>query len=138
MTNVLFRQVHPAHIKGELSSAAFRPTPRDEDKMSVDCSSLTTAEDSYDLHRKKTRTLASGDCVALETAGTWAVDRKTCTDELLCVVPDPIAPTAKQPANPAHHLVDFSQIRGNPKRKNDTVAKRLKQNALKYGRLWPK
>lgn len=137
MKDLLFRQVHPHHFKNGLSSGAFRPTPNDEDMLSVDCGGMTTAEGSYKLHLKKTKELPDGSLVALETAGTWAITRGSCAEENLPVIADPLKETENQPANAAHHLVDFSGLKGNPKRKNDTVAKRLKQRALENGRLWP-
>ena len=43
---MLFRQVHPSQLQGGvLSSAIFIPTPDDEDQLSVDRSSMTTAKE---------------------------------------------------------------------------------------------
>jgi hypothetical protein len=137
MTNRLFRQVHPNHLKNGLSSAAFRPTPSDKDMLSVDCARLTTAETSFQLHLTKTKKLADGSRANLETAGTWAITREICTENELAVTPDPVKRSEFQPANEAHHLVDFSTIAGNPSRKNENVSKRLKQVAVEIGRLWP-
>lgn len=137
MKDLLLRQVHPSHFKNGLSSGAFRPTPNDRDMLSVDCSNMTTPEASYNLHLSKTKELPDGSRVTLETSGTWAIPRASCADNSLPVTKDPLVATTSQPANPAHHLVDFSGVNGNPKRKNDTVAKRLKQRAKEIGRLWP-
>lgn len=137
MKKLLLRQVHPVHLKNGLSSGAFRPTPNDEDKLSVDCGNMTVPRASYELHLSKTRVLPNGDRVQLQTAGTWAISREICAAEKLTVLPDAIPSDGKQPENSAHHLVDFSSIEGKPKKKNDTVAKRLRQNALVHGKLWP-
>lgn len=137
MKNLLFRQVHPTHLKNGLGSGAFRPTPNDDDKMSVDCGKMTNPQAAYELHLKKTRTLPTGERVSLETGGTWAVSREVCAVEQLNISPDPVVAEEGQPENIAHHLVDFSSIKGKPKKKNDTVAKRLRQNALAHGKLWP-
>ena len=137
MKDFLFRQVHPCHFQNGLSSGAFRPTPNDKDMLSVDCGNMTTAEASYNLHLTKTKQLPDGSRVALESAGTWAITRDVCATNSLSVTADPLIATESQPANTAHHLVDFSGIAGKPSKKNDTVAKRLKQRALEIGRLWP-
>jgi hypothetical protein len=137
MKKLLLRQVHPTHLNNGLSSGAFRPTPNDGDQLSVDCGNMTDPKASYELHISKTRVLPNGDRVHLETAGTWAISREICTAEKLTVLPDAISSDGEQPENSAHHLVDFSSIEGIPKKKNDTVAKRLRQNALVHGQLWP-
>ena len=137
MKDLLFRQVHPSHFKNGLSSGAFRPTPSDDDMLSVDCGNLTTAKASYELHCKKTKQLSDGSRVPLETVGTWAITRDACAISGLPITADPLPATAYQPANAAHQLVDFTNIEGKPSKKNDTVAKRLKQRALEIGCLWP-
>jgi hypothetical protein len=135
--DLLFRQIHPAHVKNGLSSGAFRPTPMDEDQLSVDCGNLTTAEAAFELHKLKTKINSSGDVEFLETAGTWAFDRADCAAEGLAVNPDPIEAVVNQPDNLAHHLVDFSSIAGASKKKNDAVSKRLRRQAEQHGRIWP-
>jgi hypothetical protein len=137
MKDFLLRQVHPTHFKNGLSSGAFRPTPNDGDMLSVDCGNMTTAEASYNLHLTKTKSLADGNRVPLETAGAWAITRELCASNGLPVSADPLTGIEFQPDNAAHHLVDFSGIAGNPPKKNNTVAKRLKQRALEIGCLWP-
>ena len=134
---LLYRQVHPTHFENGLSSGAFRPTPRDDDKLSVDCADLTTPKAAFELHKKKTKAGKEGNRVPLETAGTWAFTREDCRVEGLNVAADAIEGQQNQPNNPAHHLVDFSSIPGNPKRKNENVSKRLRLSAEKAGRLWP-
>ena len=136
--DLLFRQVHPDHFKNGLSSGAFRPTPRDDDKLSVDCGNMTTPQASYELHLKKTKLGNSTEREFLKSAGTWAIPRDSCRDENLPVIPDEVKEDPFQPNNPAHHLVDFSGISGMPAKKNDLVAKRLRQKALELGQLWPK
>lgn len=135
MRNMLFRQVHPAHFINGLSSGAFRPTPNDEEKLSVDCGNMTTAQASYELHLQKTKTLPSGDRVPLESEGTWAITRDICVAENLPISADPITNEQHQPDNLAHHLVDFSGLAGSASKK--AVAKRLRIKALEIGKLWP-
>lgn len=135
--DLLLRQVHPAHNRNGLSSSAFRPTPRDEDMLSVDCGNLTDSQAAYELHKQKTKLNSSHQREYLETAGTWAFTREICASESLNISADPVKDEPYQPDNPAHHLVDFSTIAGKPNKKNDTAAKRLRQKALETGRLWP-
>lgn len=90
---LLFRQVHPTHLTNGLSSSAFRPTPNDGDKLSVDCARLTTAKSAYELHQRKTRILACGAKIRLETGGTWTISRDVCKLEGLDVHPDPLGAT---------------------------------------------
>lgn len=140
--NLLFRQVHPTHHIKELSSGAFRPTPSDEDKLSVDCASMTSAEDSYNRHLKKTKLdKSTGQRVNLQTIGTWAFSRPVAAQENLVVSHAPVKDVEHQPDNAAHHLVDFSSIKpknpNKPLLKNENVAKRLKADALKHGKKWP-
>lgn len=72
--DLLFRQVHPAHIKNGLSSGAFRPTPSDEDKLSVDCSNMTSAEAAFELHKRKTKLNSSGGLEFLDSDGDAKVN----------------------------------------------------------------
>lgn len=134
---LLLRQVHPAHLTNGLSSAAFRPTPRDEGKLSVDCAGISNPQTSYELHIKKTRLTADGTRVQLESAGTWAFSRETCAEEKLSVCADPVTAEPSQPDNLAHHLVDFSSLLAQGQKKADLVAKRLRNEAQEIGRLWP-
>lgn len=135
MRDKLFRQVHPSHLINGLSSGAFRPTPNDEEKLSVDCANMTSAKASYELHLQKTKALPSGDRVPLETSGTWAINRDICETENLPVIPDPIENEPFQPDNSAHHLVDFSTAAAPASKK--TIAKRLRLKAAELGKLWP-
>ena len=48
-STLLHRQVHPSFLDshGETTSQAFRPTPKDSNKLSVYDGSLITAEDAW-------------------------------------------------------------------------------------------
>jgi hypothetical protein len=70
---LLFRQVHPNFVRdGRPSSQAFRPTPKDEGKLSVACESLTTAAAAYEL-------FTAG--LGLASAGTWGVAIGECREQ---------------------------------------------------------
>jgi hypothetical protein len=50
-SEVLFRQVHPDLMDGEVpASSGFLPTPGDNDELSVDRSSITTAGAAFSLY----------------------------------------------------------------------------------------
>lgn len=142
MNKILFRQVHPKLNENGLSSTAFRPTPSDLDKLSVDCSDRTSAEASFELHKRKTKRLPDGSLQYLETDGSWPIERSLCLAENLLIEPDPIKDEPEQPDNEAHHLINFETIEapvnGNIKNKNVAVAKRLRARAEELGRCWPK
>ncbi|WP_143589764.1 hypothetical protein [Thalassospira mesophila] len=136
--NLLYRQVHPTHYMNGLSSGAFRPTPSDQDQLSVDCSSLTTPQLAFELHQKKTKEGPNGERIPLESAGTWGFSRYICVENGLIVKSDPISGEEHQPDNQAHHLVDFSNIPGDLKKnKNRNVAKKLRNDANSIGCLYP-
>lgn len=123
---LLFRQVHPSFVRdGRPSSQAFRPTPKDEGKLSVARAALTTAAGAYELHTSE---------LGLSSAGTWAVTVGECHGQGLEVRGDPTTAPPAKVADPAHALVDFS-----PHSKNQTEAKasRLARTATERGRLHP-
>lgn len=122
---VLFRQVHPSFIQGsEPSSQPFLPTPKDDDKLSVDRASLTTPPEAHALFTSNGRRSAA---VYGLSAGEFGAERLPCFF-------DPLEATVEDPANPAHAYADYS-AHGTAQQKNK--AKRLKQKALARGRLHP-
>jgi hypothetical protein len=136
MKKLLFRQVHPDHNKNGLSSGAFRPTPNDEGLLSVDCSEIFTSQVSYETHLQKTKPAKDGKGREfLKTDGTWAISRDSCVTENLPVSYDPVKDEPYQPENIAHHLIDYNGVE---KTKIRNLAKRLRDEADKIGKLWPK
>lgn len=112
---VLFRQIHPKWVEddGEPSSQPFIPTKKDNNKLSVDRSSLTEASDSYALF------LASGlASVAVYglTVGEFGKENLPCTA-------DPLEKTDEQSANPAHALADYTAFSAGQQK---LIARRLK------------
>ena len=116
--SLFYRQVNPSWlVEGVPNSVAFGPTPKDEDKLSVDDASLISAEGSW---RHFTETLG------LKSVGTWAVamaDVEEAGDLELAASPKLVA---EDPAknNPAQCHVDFSQVssKGQKKRKAQHLA----------------
>lgn len=93
---LLFRQVHPNFIDdGEPSSQAFRPTTKDQGKLSVSRSSKTSPENAF-RHHTETLKLKSG--------GSWAVSVGEALGVQLHSFDDPLR------ENPAHAFVDFRQL----------------------------
>ncbi len=119
-TKLVFRQVHPHHWDGKSpNSVAFCPTPKDDHKLSVDDSALTSAENAW-LHF--TRNLG------FQSAGTWAVS----PDEIEALgdlelqrnpITDSVDPSKN---NPAHCVIDFSPLSSKGQRK-----KRAQELAIK-------
>ncbi len=57
---ILFRQIHPTFFEdGHVSSSPFVPTKKDEGKLSVDRSSLTTASGAFHLYTSNGRQSAA-------------------------------------------------------------------------------
>lgn len=121
---VLFRQVNPAFIRdGRVGSQAFRPTPKDERKLSVARSTLTSAAAAFELYT---------DCRELRSAGTWAVTVAECTNLGLKTRADPLS---EPPCpDPAHAFVDFTELTN---RKVEAHGTRLARHANDRGRLHP-
>ena len=122
---VLFRQIHPSFLdNGKPSSQPFAPTAKDQEKLSVDRSSLTDAASSFALF-----TGAGHQSVAVFglTVGEFGAEGLPC-------ISDPLDAVEREPANPAHAYADYS---GHSSSQQKTKAKRLKQKALLRGRLHP-
>lgn len=124
---LLYRQVHPRLFKnGTPTSVNFRPTERDEGKLSVDRSSVVSAEQAHQ------RFLARG----LDSIGTWAFSVEEVESTGRNAWADPIEPdpAVGEPGNPAHAFVDFDEL---DRKQSEAVARLLKRAALDRGRLFP-
>ena len=115
---LLFRQVSPGCVdaNGQPSSQSFRPTKKDNYKLSVDRSSLTTAKKSHSLYQKN----------GYESVAVYGLTVGEFKGEKIPCVKDPIV------ENPAHALADYNGNKNQHKHK----AKRLKDLALKRGELY--
>jgi len=97
-STVLLRQIHPSFVQnGRPTSQAFRPTPKDEDKLSVYDGDMIEPEPAWDHY---TGTLG------LQSAGVMGIAVADCSSLALPVAPDP-APF------PEHCVVDFSGLARN-------------------------
>lgn len=125
-TEVLFRQIHPDLMQdGEPASSGFRPKESDENQLSVDRNSITTAEASHALY---TGNGFASVAVYGVTVGEFGECGVSCESDALIATP-PMA------ANPAHALASFD---GYGTSKQKTLAKRIKKYAIARGVLHPK
>ena len=106
------------------SSQSFMPTSKDDNKLSVDRSALTTAKDSYALY--------SGN--GFESAAVYGLTVGEFRGQDIPCIGDPLDASDGQAANPAHALADYEAHAPSRQKKK---AERLKQKALVRGRLYP-
>lgn len=122
---LLFRQIHPDLLDGDVpASTNFKPKKSDENKLSADRSSKTTAAQSFELY---TSSGLSSIAVYALSVGEFAQERVPCFD-------DPIEASGELKANPAHSIADFSE---HTTSQQDKMAKRLKQKAVLRGKQHP-
>ena len=115
---LLLRQIHPSFVQnGRPTSQAFRPTPKDRDKLSVDDGSKIDARSSWE---RFTRTLG------FESAGVLAVTVAECSEQELPV-------TADAEPYPEHCFIDFA---GLLKKAAERKAKILASHAGQRGWLF--
>ncbi len=115
---LLLRQVHPNFVqKGRVTSQAFRPTPKDEQRLSVYDGNLIEPPAAWQHY---TNTLGQA------SLGVMAVSRTECAVLTLPVRPDP------EPF-PEHVVIDFS---GYTKNQIEAKAKELKRHADARGWLF--
>lgn len=95
---LLLRQVNPSFLQsGRVTSQVFRPTPKDENLLSVYDGDLITAERAWEHFSSS---------LGYSSAGVLAVSVTECTEQQLPVRPDPAA-------FPEHALIDFSRCSKN-------------------------
>ena len=122
---VLFRQVHPRFMQGDApSSQSFMPTPKDDNKLSVDRSALTTAKDSHGLYTGN----------GFESVAVYGLTVGEFREQEIPCIGNPLDASDGIAANPAHALADYE---AHAPSRQKTKAKRLKQKALARGRLYP-
>jgi hypothetical protein len=123
---VLFRQIHPLQIeKGVPHSSQFCPNPKDENKLSVDRSSITSASASFELYQRLRETAA----VYGISVGEFGAEKINCYS-------DPTEATESSPENSAHALADFTGTT-TTRSEMKNLAKRLKHLAIARGKLHP-
>ena len=115
-TTLLLRQLHPAFIKlGRPTSAAFRPTPKDEHKLSVYDGDMITPSAAFAHYRGR----------KLDSKGVMGVTVGECEAQDLPARPSPIE-------FPEHAEIDFTGLGGN---QCDKKGKKLRDAAESRGWL---
>lgn len=127
-TTLLYRQVHPRHVKvyqnvAHITSQVFRPTRKDNGKLSVYDGSQMEAEASWRHFTQEQ---------GYPSVGVMAVTVEECAGEGLIVLPDPNE-------FPEHVLIVFEDPTGNRLSRNqiDDISKRLKAAAERRGWQYP-
>lgn len=117
----LHRQVNPSWVhEGRVSSQAFRPTPKDNGRLSVDRASICSAQESFE------RFVAN----KWSSTGVWAVTVGETIDAGLKAYPDRDPPGQ---SNPAHAYVHFSDLPKNQvKKKAQVLAGHAHQRGCVY------
>lgn len=112
---LLLRQIHPNFVQqGRVTSQAFRPTPKDENRLSVDDGDRVTAAVAF------ARFTATPNC---QSAGILAVTQAECAEQELPV-------TADGQPYPEHCSIDFTACTPGER---DRKAKRLARAAQERG-----
>ena len=115
---LLLRQIHPKFIQHDrVTSQAFRPTPKDENQLSVDNGDRISAADSF------ARFSAQPECLS---AGVMAVSQGECQVCGVQVVEDGV-PYVE------HCYLDFAPFGGNQVKK---IGKKLAAKAQERGWLF--
>ena len=115
---LLLRQIHPSFVQnGRPTSQAFRPTPKDQDQLSVDDGDKIDAKASWE---RFTGTLG------FESIGAMAVTYTECSSQNLPVVAD-------GKPYPEHCFIDFSGVL---KKVAEKKAKVLASHAVQRGWLF--
>lgn len=130
-SEVLLRQVNPSWLDGdEPSSQSFYPwRDLDEECLSVDRGSLTSAADAHRLF-----TAPSPTGFGMASMGVWGVSVEEVEDAGLSSWDDKLSAIPPKPANPAHALIEFAPL---SKKQQKALGRRLKVLAIARGRLHP-
>jgi len=114
----LLRQIHPSFVqRGRITSQAFRPTPKDDKRLSVYDGDRIGAQAAYDHYVG---------ALGYASAGVMAVNVPECTELDLPVYSNP------EPFQ-EHCVIDFSAFE---KRRIEAKAKLLKARAEKRSWLY--
>lgn len=116
---LLLRQVHKDFIDdGNPTSQAFRPTPKDQRKLSVYDGDQITPFKSWEHYTQQQN---------LPSAGVLAVTVRECEDENISAYLDGVG-------FPEHAVIDFGQLASNSQVRN--VSKRLARRAKTRGWMY--
>jgi hypothetical protein len=114
---LLLRQIHPTFIQnGRVTSQAFRPTPKDENQLSVDNGDMISPEESWKRFSEQPECTSSG---------VMAVSQCECSTSALIVIEDGIP-------YPEHCYFDFAPFSSKQASK---IGKKLAAKAHERGWL---
>jgi len=119
---LLHRQVNPSFIQTDrVTSQVFRPTPKDNYKLSVSDGDQITAERAY----QRFVSIPLG-----KSVGVLSVSVEEC--HLLDVppIPDPLKEEDGQPEQPDHCFIDFRNKNG---KQIEKIATQLRNHAINRG-----
>lgn len=106
----LLRQVHPSFIQdGRVSSQAFRPTPKDDKKLSVYDGHAIAAPDAFEHYTKS---------LNQSSVGVMAVTCQECAQLELEAMDDPLENF------PEHAVIDFSPYGTNATEKKAKILRK--------------
>jgi hypothetical protein len=101
----------------------------DDGCLSVDRSTLTTAENAFKLF-----TSPEPDGFNRESGGVWSMSMSDVQADDLSLWADPVAAKDNEPANPSHALMDFEKY---TKKQRESLGRIFKVKSLARGRLFP-
>lgn len=106
--SLIHRQVHPSWVQqGRVTSQAFRPTPKDEKRLSAYDGDRISAESAWRHYVQE---------LGYNSSGVLAVVVSECKAQQLAVTPDP------EPF-PEHVLIDFTGLSENEIKKKAKLLK---------------
>lgn len=112
---MLLRQIHPSWVQeGNITSQAFQPTMKDEDRLSVYDGDRISPEESWEHYTKD---------LSFESVGVMGVTVKECKELGPIPKDDPIP-------FPEHIVIDFSSFGSSATKR---IAKKLKAKAVARG-----
>lgn len=96
-----YREIHPSWIvNSRMSSQAFKPTKKDNNKLSVRNSEKITAEESYKFQTQQLGFQSVGNCALYI--------REVVEVSLQCIE----SPISTPPIDPSHCHIDFTGLTG--------------------------
>lgn len=125
-TELLWRNTHPTWIvNGKLTSQAFRPTPKDQQKLSAARESKVSAEENFKEFTEE---------FELDSVGVWAVSVGEVEEQGLRSIYDENSPSTPKPCLKGHTSIDFTGI---SQKQAKRIGGRLRDHAEARGRQHP-
>ena len=113
---LLLRQIHPHWVReGRVTSQAFKPTPKDNRRLSVSDGGMITPQESWERHISR----------GYASFGVLAVTVQECKDNNLDACPEPLE------EQPEHAVIDFNNVASNSQ--IEKLSKILTSMAIKRG-----